>query len=78
MKLSACGRFVVLDGLYVDREVYAELGGWAEARGVRLEDAVQLAIIALLDPAPVAARGHGTAGRGQDPAASRCEAPRSA
>jgi len=45
--VSACGRFVVLDALYLDRTVLASLARWASAHGVRLQDAIQLAICAF-------------------------------
>ena len=45
--LSACGRFVVLDALYLDRMVLEALARWASEHGVRLQDAIQLAICAF-------------------------------
>jgi hypothetical protein len=44
MKLSACGRFCVLETLYVDREVFTALARWSASRGLRVQDAVQLAM----------------------------------
>ncbi|MBK6514340.1 MAG: hypothetical protein IPG04_09530 [Polyangiaceae bacterium] len=49
MKLSACGRFVVLDDLHIDREVFSALRRWSERRGLRAQDAVQLAIVAFTE-----------------------------
>ena len=51
VKPTACGRFVVLDGLLLDREVYADISRWAAARGLRVQDAIQLALCALGDGA---------------------------
>jgi len=45
MKLSPCGRFLVLDGLHIDREVLGALARWSDRRGLRIQDAVQLAIL---------------------------------
>lgn len=39
-----CQRFVVVDGLHVDRTVFAVLEAWAAERGVSVQDAIQLAI----------------------------------
>jgi hypothetical protein len=43
-KVSACGRFVVLDGLHLDRELFEALVRWAAERQLRLQDAIQLAL----------------------------------
>jgi len=42
--VSVCQRFVVVDGLHVDRAVFAALQAWASERGVSVQDAIQLAI----------------------------------
>lgn len=49
MKVSPCGRFTVLDALYLDREVLLELSSWAAARGLGLQDAVQLAVLSFVE-----------------------------
>jgi hypothetical protein len=49
MKLSNCGRFVVLEALHLDREVLGLLAAWAEARGIGLQDAIQLAVVGFVD-----------------------------
>lgn len=49
MKLSPCGRFVVLDGLHLDRDVARALDAWASPRGLSLQDAVQLAALAFVE-----------------------------
>lgn len=41
---SSCGRFVVVDDLHIDRDVFAQLERWASQRGLTLQDAIQLAI----------------------------------
>lgn len=51
MKHSVCGRFVVLDSLHIDRKVLGALASWAADRGLRVEDAIQLAICAFNDGA---------------------------
>jgi hypothetical protein len=43
-RLSACHRFIVIDGLHVDRAVLATLEAWAAKRGVSVQDAIQLSI----------------------------------
>jgi hypothetical protein len=46
-KASKCARFVVLDSLHIDRNVFETLAEWASRRGVRVQDAVQLALCAF-------------------------------
>lgn len=46
---SLCGRFVMLDGLHLDRKVFEGLERWAEERGIQLQDAIQLAVCAFGD-----------------------------
>ena len=48
-KLSACGRIVVLDRLHLDREVFSSISTWAAHRGMRTQDAIQLALCAFGD-----------------------------
>lgn len=42
--VSECGRFVVIDGLHVDRNVVEALARWATDHGLRIQDAIQLAL----------------------------------
>lgn len=55
--VSPCGRFVVLNGLHIDRNVYEGLMRWAADRELRIQDAIQLAVCCLrsvtMDPARV-------------------------
>lgn len=54
MKVSraAChAQFVVLDGVHVDRQVFASLERWASDRGLQPQDAIQLALCRLHDSA---------------------------
>jgi hypothetical protein len=44
VNVSECGRFVVIDGLHLDRSVFETLRRWAADRGVRIQDALQLAV----------------------------------
>jgi hypothetical protein len=46
-KPSPCGRFIVLDGLHLDRVVFETLARWASKNDLRLQDAIQLAICAF-------------------------------
>jgi len=46
-KNSPCGRFVVLDGLHLDRVVFEAVATWASERGLHLQDAIQLALCAF-------------------------------
>ena len=48
-KMSDCGRFVVVDGLHLDRNVFVSLSRWAGDRGLSIQDAIQLAVCALED-----------------------------
>ncbi len=50
-KVSECGRFVVVDALHVDRAVFETLSAWAQARGLRVQDAIQIAVCAFNDAA---------------------------
>lgn len=55
-KVSDCGRFVILEGLHLDRTLFASLERWAGEHGLRVEDAVQMAVWSLTaSSAPVAA-----------------------
>ena len=45
--VSDGGRFVVIDELHLDREVFEVLARWAADRGLRIQDAVQLALCAF-------------------------------
>ncbi len=47
MTSSACGRFVVLDGLHLDRHVFETFEQCATSRGLRVQDAIQLALCAF-------------------------------
>ena len=47
MRLSLCNRFYVFDALFLDREVGLALLEWCEKSGVRPQDGVQLAVLAL-------------------------------
>lgn len=44
MHPSPCGRFVVFSALHLDRELVAGLANWSEARGMTVQDAIQLAV----------------------------------
>jgi hypothetical protein len=48
-EISDCGRFIVIDGLHIDRQVFSALAQWADIRGVRVQDAIQLAICAFTE-----------------------------
>lgn len=54
MKLTPCGRFVVLEALHIDREVLDPLAAWAEAHGLGLQDTIQLAVVGFVDALHVA------------------------
>lgn len=43
-RFSACGRFVVLDGLHLDRNLFDALVQWAARHDLRLQDAIQLGL----------------------------------
>jgi hypothetical protein len=45
--VSECGRFVVFDALHLDRNTVEALGRWAADRGLRIQDAIQLALCAF-------------------------------
>ncbi len=51
MKPSACGRFIVIDSLHIDRRVLGALRSWAATRGLTVQDAIQLAICAFSEDA---------------------------
>lgn len=42
--LSECGRFVVLNSLHLDRNIFEALARWAAERGIGVQDAFQLAL----------------------------------
>jgi len=44
---SVCGRFVVLDGLHLDRHVFDAVVRWAAEHDLQIQDAIQLALCAL-------------------------------
>lgn len=44
---SGCGRFVVLEGVHLDRRVFDSFACWAEGRQLRVQDAIQLAMCAV-------------------------------
>jgi hypothetical protein len=46
-KTSECGRFVRLDELYVDKDVYNALERWSQEQQLQLQDAIQLALCAF-------------------------------
>lgn len=46
-KTSECGRFVRLDGVYLDRRVYNALVSWSQEQQLQLQDAIQLALCAF-------------------------------
>lgn len=56
MKLSPCHRFVVLEGVHIDRTVLATLRKWAARRGLSLQDAIQMAILAFNERTSSSAR----------------------
>lgn len=49
-KASACGRYIVIDDLHLDRTVFEFLVQWAAERQLRVQDAIQLAVCALSSP----------------------------
>ena len=49
--VSGCGRFVVLDGLHLDRQVFDSVVRWASEHDLRIQDAIQLALCAFGDGA---------------------------
>lgn len=40
-KVSECGRFVVVDALHIDRDIFDALARWAADRGLQIQDAIQ-------------------------------------
>lgn len=46
-RLSKCGRFIVIESLHIDRNVFEVLARWARERGLAVQDAVQLAVCAF-------------------------------
>jgi hypothetical protein len=62
-KVSSCGRFVVLDGLHLDRNLFEALIRWATNHDLRIQDAIQFALCIFRDGAVDRTRG--------DPAAQR-------
>lgn len=50
-KVSPCGRFVVLDGLHLDRSVFESLTLWAAEHQLRIQDAIQFALCIFRDGA---------------------------
>jgi hypothetical protein len=71
MKLltSACGHFVVVDGLHLDRAVVDALSRWSSAHGLQLQDAIQLALC-VFDGADLSSEAASSAERPSSPAAS--------
>ena len=47
--VSECGRFVVVEALHLDRDVFDALARWAADHGLRIQDAIQLAVCAFND-----------------------------
>lgn len=54
-KRSPCGRFAVVDHLHIDRELFEALERWASTHGLHVQDAIQIAVCALL---PLGAEQH--------------------
>ena len=50
-KVSPCGRFVVLDGLHLDRNLFEALAQWAAKHQLRMQDAIQFALCIFWDSA---------------------------
>jgi hypothetical protein len=50
-KSSSCDRFVVLDGLHIDRTMFEELQLWAGENRLHIQDAIQLALCVLVESA---------------------------
>ncbi len=74
MKLSACGRFVIVEALYIDRNALGALATWAAEHGLGAQDAIQIAILAFNDTAaarpevvPLSVRSSPTVARGVPP-----------
>jgi hypothetical protein len=51
IKVSPCGRFVVLDGLHLDRNVFEALARWASDHDLRVQDAIQFVLCIFRDRA---------------------------
>lgn len=68
MRLSPCRRFVVVESLHVDRKVLESLVSWAEGRGLRTQDAIQVAICAFNAANDGASRASDRRGPSADPA----------
>jgi hypothetical protein len=66
-KVSPCGRFVVLDGLHLDRNLFEALTLWAEEHQLRIQDAIQFALCIFRDGA-VAGNGADQAEGAANPA----------
>ncbi len=47
--VTKCGRFVVIDALHIDRDVFEALAGWAMDYGLGIQDAIQVALCAFID-----------------------------
>ena len=71
-KFSGCGRFVVLEGLNLDRVVFEELDRWAREHGLRAQDAIQVAICAFNERCEVKLP-HVSASRVRPPLSDRIE-----
>lgn len=41
---SPCGRFIIINGLHLDRTVFEHLAKWSERRGLTPQDGIQLAL----------------------------------
>ena len=48
-KVSPCGRFVVLDDLHLDRNLFEALMRWAAKHDLRVQDAIQFALCIFRD-----------------------------
>jgi hypothetical protein len=59
-KVSACGRFVVLDGLHLDRNLFESLSRWAAERHLRIQDAIQFALCVFREGAVLRTGADGT------------------
>lgn len=45
---SPCGKFLVFDGLHLDRRILGHLERWAASRGMPIQDTIQLALCTFL------------------------------
>jgi hypothetical protein len=65
---SACGRFVIIETLYVDRKVFDALARWAAEQGIGIQDAIQIALCSFneqkadVQTSPLLLRVHDVAG----------------